>query len=61
MIESDMQIREIAFKVGFNDQKHFREQFQKLFEMNPSAFVKKYKNSFVNNRTANRVGQIIRK
>jgi len=61
MIESDMQIKEIAFKVGFNDQKHFREQFQKLFEMNPSAFVKKYKNSFANNRTANRVGQIIRK
>jgi len=61
MIESDMQIREIAYKVGFNDQKHFREQFQKLFEMNPSEFVKKYKNSFANNRTANKIGKIIRK
>lgn len=60
MIETDMQIKEIAFKVGFNDQKHFREQFHKLFEMNPSEFVKKYKNSFSNNRTPSILGQIIK-
>jgi len=61
MIETDMQIKEIAFKVGFNDQKHFREQFHKLFEMNPSEFVKKYKNSLGNNRTPSMIGQIIKR
>jgi len=60
MIETDMQIKEIALKVGFNDQKHFREQFNKLFEMNPSEFVKKYKNSLANNKTANMIGQIVK-
>lgn len=61
MIETDMQIREIAYKVGFSDQKHFREQFQKLFEMNPSSFVKKYKSSLVYNKTASKLSHIVRK
>lgn len=46
MIQTDMQIKEIAFRVGFQDIKYFREQFYKLFEMNPSEFIKKYRHTF---------------
>lgn len=60
MIETDLQIKEIAYKVGFNDQKNFREQFHKLFEMNPSDFVRKYKNSLSNNKSPIDLGQIVK-
>jgi len=46
MIRTDMQIKEIAFRIGFQDIKHFREQFNKLFDMNPSEFIRKYRNTF---------------
>lgn len=47
MVQTDLQIKEIAFKIGFQDVKHFREQFNKLFEMNPSEFIKKYRKTFI--------------
>jgi signal transduction histidine kinase/CheY-like chemotaxis protein/AraC-like DNA-binding protein len=50
LMETDMQIKEIAYKVGFIDQKYFREQFNKLFQMNPSEFINKYKNSMTDNK-----------
>ncbi len=46
LITSDMQVNEAAFCAGFNDLKHFRRQFQLLFEMNPSEFQKKYRDTF---------------
>jgi AraC-like DNA-binding protein len=46
MIQTDLQIKEIAFQIGFQDIKYFREQFYKLFEMNPSDFVRKYRKTF---------------
>ncbi|WP_345951346.1 response regulator [Mucilaginibacter sp. PAMB04274] len=47
MIQTDLQIKEIAYKVGFQDIKYFREQFQKLFKTNPSGFIKKYRGAFL--------------
>jgi|GEM_PF-1527020 len=46
MIQTDMQIKEVAFRVGFQDIKHFREQFNKLFKMNPSEFISKHRKTF---------------
>ncbi|SEO07246.1 Two component regulator propeller [Mucilaginibacter gossypiicola] len=46
MISTDLQIKEIAFQIGFQDIKYFREQFFKLFEMNPSDFVRVYRKNF---------------
>lgn len=36
-------VNETSFMVGFNDTKYFRMQFQKLFGMTPSAYIKKYR------------------
>jgi signal transduction histidine kinase/ligand-binding sensor domain-containing protein/DNA-binding response OmpR family regulator len=53
MISTDLRIKEIAFQVGFQDIKHFREQFFKLFEMNPSDFIHKYRETFQKNFSLN--------
>lgn len=53
MIQTDLQIKEIAFQIGFQDIRYFREQFHKLFEMNPSDFVRKYRKNFNVNRSLN--------
>lgn len=42
-IKTDYSIKETAYKVGIRDIKYFREQFNKLFGMNPSDYVKKYR------------------
>ncbi|THU40177.1 response regulator [Niastella caeni] len=42
-INSDYSIKETAYTVGIRDIKYFREQFNKLFGMNPSDYVKKYR------------------
>lgn len=47
MIETDNQIKEIAFKVGMQDLRYFREQFSKLFGINPSDYIKKYRRTFL--------------
>ena len=47
MIQTDLQIKEIAFMVGFQDPRYFREQFSKLFGSNPSEYVKKYRRTFL--------------
>lgn len=38
---SQYNISEIAFMVGFNDQKYFRNSFREQFGMNPSEYLKK--------------------
>lgn len=45
-INSEHNVNEVAFQSGFNDIKYFREQFFKLFELKPSEYIKKYRNSF---------------
>lgn len=49
MINTNMNINEVAFKVGFNDIKYFREQFIKLFDMKPSEYIRKYRNALQKN------------
>jgi len=46
MLTTDCTVYEVAYKVGFNDLKYFREQFSKLFGVNPSDYIKKYRDSF---------------
>ncbi|MEI9806873.1 MAG: response regulator [Bacteroidota bacterium] len=43
LINTDKTIVEVTYITGFNDIKYFREQFSKLFEMNPSEYVKRYR------------------
>ena len=46
LINTNLNINEAAFRVGINDSKYFREQFQKLFKLTPSEFIKKHRKSF---------------
>ncbi|MGA0557577.1 two-component regulator propeller domain-containing protein [Larkinella sp. VNQ87] len=52
LITTDNTIVETAYQVGINDSRYFREQFQKLFGMKPSEYVKKYRKPFHQNSTA---------
>lgn len=42
-INTGATISEVCYKVGFNDVKYFREQFNKLFGVNPSEYINKYR------------------
>jgi len=42
-INTGYSIKETAYTVGIRDIKYFREQFNKLFGMNPSDYIKKYR------------------
>jgi signal transduction histidine kinase/ligand-binding sensor domain-containing protein/DNA-binding NarL/FixJ family response regulator len=46
MLKENYTVNQAAFQVGIGDIKYFREQFFKLFGMNPSEYVKKYRHSF---------------
>jgi AraC-like DNA-binding protein len=46
LLSTNTNINEACYAVGINDPKYFRLQFNKLFGMNPSEYVKKYKTSF---------------
>ena len=43
LINTDKTIVEVTYITGFNDIKYFRQQFNKLFNMNPSDYVVKYR------------------
>jgi AraC-like DNA-binding protein len=45
-INTDCNVNEAAMQVGINDGKYFREQFHKLFGLNPSEYIKKYRKVF---------------
>ncbi len=45
-LSTDCTISEAAYKVGINDPKYFREQFSKLFGINPSEYIKKFRVPF---------------
>jgi len=49
-IYSNCNVNEVAVRTGFNDVKNFRDQFYRLFEMNPSEYIKKYRKPFNNTR-----------
>ncbi|WP_412468142.1 two-component regulator propeller domain-containing protein [Pedobacter sp. KLB.chiD] len=53
MIQTEMQIKEVAYQIGFQDLKYFREQFNKLFGMNPSDFIRKYRRKYAENQHLN--------
>lgn len=46
MLKENYTINQAAMQVGVGDIKYFREQFVKLFGMNPSDYIKKYRHSF---------------
>ena len=48
MLKNECNVNQAAFEVGISDIKYFRTQFNKLFGMNPSEYIKKYRNSFNN-------------
>lgn len=52
-INTDLNVNETALKSGFNDVKYFRLQFNKLFGMNPSEYMRKYRKSFQNTYKVN--------
>jgi len=45
-INTEHNVNEVALESGFTDIKYFREQFQKLFGLRPSEYIKKYRKSF---------------
>lgn len=53
-IDTNYNVNEVANLVGIYDARYFREQFSRQFNMNPSDFIKKYRNSFSNKFTINR-------
>ena len=53
-ITTDSTVYETAYQVGIKDLKYFREQFSKLFNMNPSEYIKKYRKPFHENWTVNK-------
>ncbi|MBB2144899.1 response regulator [Pedobacter sp. LMG 31464] len=46
LINTNLNINEVAFRVGINDLKYFRIQFQNQFKLTPSAFIKKHRKTF---------------
>jgi signal transduction histidine kinase/ligand-binding sensor domain-containing protein/DNA-binding response OmpR family regulator len=50
-INTNSNVNEVAFQIGINDLKYFRIQFHKLFGMNPSEYIKKFRKQFNNDFT----------
>jgi AraC-like DNA-binding protein len=46
LIHTNINVNEAASQVGFTSPKYFREQFVKLFGMNPSEYIRKYRKPF---------------
>lgn len=46
LINTNLNINEAAFRVGINDLKYFRVQFQNQFKLTPSEFIKKHRKTF---------------
>jgi signal transduction histidine kinase/ligand-binding sensor domain-containing protein/DNA-binding response OmpR family regulator len=56
MLKGECNVNQAAFEVGISDIKYFRTQFNKLFGMNPSEYIKKYRSSFNNQFNVKRDG-----
>lgn len=46
LLTTNATVYEVAYQVGIKDLKYFREQFARLYRLNPSEFVKKYRKAF---------------
>jgi len=44
LMEGDVQVKEVAYEVGFANPKYFSTSFKKLFGESPTSFLKKLKN-----------------
>ncbi|GLB49495.1 hybrid sensor histidine kinase/response regulator [Neptunitalea sp. Y10] len=49
MLTENKTIAQIGSLVGLEDQKYFRQQFVKIYEMTPSEYIKRYKDAFHKN------------
>ena len=47
LINTNCNTTETALLVGFNGAKYFRQQFQRVFGMFPSEYIKKYRKTIV--------------
>jgi ligand-binding sensor domain-containing protein/signal transduction histidine kinase/DNA-binding NarL/FixJ family response regulator len=45
-VSTEHTIQETTYQVGIKDARYFREQFHKVFHMNPSEYIKKYRKTF---------------
>jgi len=54
-LNTDCTVSEAAYKVGINDLKYFREQFSKVFGLNPSEYIKKFRVPFQSSITRSAV------
>jgi signal transduction histidine kinase/DNA-binding response OmpR family regulator len=52
-INTNYNVSETALRVGINDIKFFRAEFNKVFGMNPSEYIKKYRKTFGNQYVVN--------
>jgi len=52
-INTNYNVNETALRVGIYDIKFFRAEFNKVFGMNPSEYIKKYRKTFGNQYTVN--------
>lgn len=50
LINTECNVNETANATGFYDVKYFRAQFSRLFGINPSVYIKKYRKPFHNNQ-----------
>ncbi|MGN6180217.1 MAG: hybrid sensor histidine kinase/response regulator transcription factor [Mucilaginibacter sp.] len=46
LIQTNCNVNEVAYQVGLNDTKYFREHFKKQFGVNPSDFIRKHRANF---------------
>ena len=53
-ISTNSTVSETAYMVGIRDVKYFREQFNKLFGINPSEYIRKYRKQFNASHTIKR-------
>lgn len=53
-IHTNQNVNETAYQVGMGNVKYFREQFNKLFGINPSEYIKKYRKAFGNSYRLNK-------
>jgi DNA-binding response OmpR family regulator/anti-sigma regulatory factor (Ser/Thr protein kinase) len=51
LINTNSNVNQVAFEIGMNDLKYFRMQFNKLFGMNPSEYIRKFRKPFSHNFT----------
>jgi signal transduction histidine kinase/ligand-binding sensor domain-containing protein/DNA-binding response OmpR family regulator len=46
LVNTQCNVNEASFQAGISDVKYFRKQFQKLFGMTPTEYIKKYRKPF---------------